>query len=211
MKEEIIKALSWRYAVQVFDQSKKIAEEDLNIILDSGRLAPSSIGIEAWKFIVVENEEIRAKLREAGYGQPKISEASHLIVLARRTDVREHITNERIERTAKIQQQDPLELDPLKGMLEGAIANRSDEVLDAWIASQVYIPLGIMIEAASLLQIDSAPMEGFSPEKFDEILGLKEKNLSATVLLALGYRGDDPVAKRPKVRREFSEVVEFVK
>jgi nitroreductase len=197
--------------VQVFDKDKKIPANDLQTILESARLTPSSFGIEAWKFIVVENPEVRAKLLEAGYGQPKIAEASHLVVIARRTDLRENISNERIERTAATFKADPSTLDGLKGMIEGTIAGKSDEVLNAWATAQTYIPLGVMVETASLLGIDSAPMEGFVPAQFDEILGLKEKNLTATVLLALGYRGDDKYASMPKVRRDFADVVEFVK
>ena len=213
MKNEITKALNWRYAVQVFDQAKKVTEDDLRTILESARLTASSYGIEAWKFLVVENPEIRAKLREAGYGQSKITDASHLIVLARRTDVRENISAERIQRTAQAFQQELTApaLVGFKSMIDGAIAGKSEKALDCWAAKQVYIALGTMMETASLLEIDNAPMEGFSPEKFDEILGLREKNLSATVLLALGYRGEDEAAKRPKVRRSFEEVVEFVK
>ena len=211
MKKEIIESLEWRYAVQVFNPSKKIKDEDLNTILESGRLTPSSYGIEAWKFIVVENPEIREKLREAGYGQSKISDASHLIVLARRTDVKENISQERIDRTAETFKVEASSLNGFKEMIDGAINSRTVEALDAWAARQVYIPLGTMIETASLLGIDSAPMEGFDSQKYDEILGLKDKNLSATVLLALGYRGEDEVAARPKVRRNFEDVVEFIK
>lgn len=211
MNEKIVKALNWRYAVQAFNQNKKIAKNDLKTILESARLAPSSFGLEAWKFVVVENKEVREKLKEAGYGQPKIAEASHLIVIARRTDLRENVANERIERTAKIYAADPSTLDGLRRMIEGTIAGKSDEVLNAWAIAQTYIPLGVMVETASLLGIDSAPMEGFVNEKFDEILGLKEKNLTATVLLALGYRGEDKYASMTKVRRDFADVVEFVK
>ena len=211
MKEKIVEAMKWRYAVQVFDQTKKISEGDLKTILESGVLTASSYGIEAWKFLVVENPEVREKLREAGYGQPKISEASHLIVLARRTDMREKISQERIDRTAETFKVDVASLGGFKDMIDGAIAMRNDEALDSWAAKQVYIPLGTMMETASLLGIDNAAMEGFEPAKFDEILGLKEKNLSVTVLLALGYRGQDEAASRPKVRRNFDDVVEFIK
>ena len=211
MNEKIVKALEWRYAVQVFDQAKKVSEADLKTILEAGRLTPSSYGIEAWKFIVVENPEVRAKLREAGYGQPKISEASHLVVIARRTDIRENISKERIERTVSTLKVEPAVLDGLKNMIDGTIAGKSDEALNAWETAQTYISLGSMITAASLLGVDSAPMEGFQPDKFDEILGLKEKNLTATVILALGYRGEDEAAKRQKVRRSFEDVVQFVK
>lgn len=211
MKKEIIEALKWRYAVQVFDSSKKIKDDDLKTILESGRLAPSSYGVEAWKFIVVENPEIRAKLREAGFGQPKITDASHLIVLARRTDVKDNISQERIDRTAREFKVEASSLNVFKEMIDGAINSKPEGVLAAWAAKQVYIPLGIMIETASLLGIDSAPMEGFDSQKYDEILGFGERNLSATVLLALGYRGEDKTMARPKIRRNFEDVVEFVK
>ena len=211
MNKKIVDALNWRYAVQVFDQAKKVTAEDLNTILEAGRLTASSYGIEAWKFLVIENAEIRGKLREAGYGQPKISEASHLIVIARRTDMRENISKERIERTAQTFKQTVDDLAGFREMIDGAIAAKADEVLDSWAAKQTYIPLGTMMEAASLLGIDNAAMEGFDPQKYDEILGLKEKNLSSTVLLALGYRGEDETAKRPKVRRKIEDVVEFIK
>lgn len=211
MQERITEALRWRYAVNAFDSSKKVSRNDLQTILESARLAPSSIGLEPWKFIVVENPELRGRIREASYGQPKVTEASHLVVIARRTDVRENIARERLERTAQAQHQDIGELDGLKRMIEGSIAMRDDATLDAWMARQVFIPLGIMVETASLLGIDSAPMDGFDPAAVDEILGLKAKHLASTALLAIGYRGADPAETRPKVRRAFDEVVEFAK
>ena len=211
-KEEIISALNWRYAVQGFDATKKVSAEDLNTILEAGRLAPSSFGLEGWKFIVVENPELRAKVSAAGYGQPKITEASHLIVIARRTDAREAIVAERIARTAKIQGVDASALDGFKQMLDGTVASRDDAALDTWMRLQAYIPLGIMMETASLLQVDNAAMEGFDPKGVDEALGLTAKHLTATTLLALGYRSSaDESAARPKVRRAFDEVVEFLK
>ena len=85
--QEILQALNWRYAVKIFDPSKKVSEEDLYTILESARLSPSATGIEMWKFIVVENPEIRIKIREVGDNQPKITDASHLIVLTYRTDI----------------------------------------------------------------------------------------------------------------------------
>lgn len=211
MQEQILKALGWRYAVQNFDGTKKIGESELETILESGRLTPSSFGLEPWKFIVIENAEIRQKIQAASYGQPKVSEASHLVVIARRTDAREKIVGERITRTAKIQNQEESSLDGFKQMLDGVIGSRDDAALDAWNARQAYIALGMMMETASLLGVDNAAMEGFDPSAVDEILGLKEKNLTSTVMLALGYRGEDTSAERPKVRRDFDEVVEFVK
>jgi nitroreductase len=206
-KEQILKAMDWRYATQVFDTTKKVTNEDLHTILEAARLSPSSIGIEAWKFLVIRNPELRAKVGT----QPKMTQASHLILITYRTDVFEHITQERLERTAKIQHQKVEELDGLKKTLEnGIIPKHENGTLEAWVRAQAYIPLGIMIETASLLGIDNGPMEGFDPAVVDELLGLKEKNLKSLTMLALGYRGEDPAALRPKVRREFDDVVEFI-
>jgi nitroreductase len=206
-REEIIQALSWRYATQVFDKEKKVDEEDIHTILEAARLSPSPFGIEPWKFLVIQNPELRAKVGK----QPKMTEASHLIVITYRTDVVENITRERIERTAKIQNQKATELDGLKKSIESSIQKKyTDGNLESWIRSQSYIPLGIMIETASLLGIDNGPMEGFDPQTVDEVLGLKEKNLKSLTMLALGYRGEDPASLRPKVRRAFDEVVEFI-
>ena len=201
------KALNWRYATKVFDPAKKVSDADIAAILESGRLAPSSFGIEAWAFVVVADPKLRAALRAAAYGQPKVTDASHLVVIARRTDARTAITNELIERTSKITGQPAGAFDSLKGMVDGSMKSRSDAELDAWVKCQCYIPLGTMIEAASLLNIDNCPMEGFDPKKVDEILGLPAKNLVSTTMLALGYRGADPAAGTPKVRRPTEEVV----
>jgi len=210
MNKEIIDALRFRYAVQTFDPTKIINSEDLHTILESAQLAPSSIGLEAWKFLVIENKDIREQLKAVAYGQSKVTDASHLIVLTYRTDY-ENIANERLERTAKTQNESVENLSGLKSMAESGIARVvANGTYESWMTSQTYIPLGIMMETASLLKIDNAAMEGFDANKVNEILGLKDKNLKVATMLALGYRGEDSVAKRPKTRRDFADVIEFI-
>jgi len=112
---------------------------------------------------------------------------------------------------SKIKKIDSEKLSEFKSMLENAVTQKIENgTLDSWIKSQAYIPLGIMIETAALLEIDTCPIEGFQPEKVDEVLGLKAKNLKSVALLAVGYRGNDPMSSGPKVRRDFEEVVEFI-
>jgi len=207
-KEEMLKALNWRYAVKIFDKDKKISEEDLNTILESGILSPSSLGLEPWKFIVVKDPETRAKLFEVS-NQPKVTDASHLIILTYKTDIKE-IIKERLERTAKIQNQKVEELDTYKLFLENGTKNKKDTELDSWLKAQSYITLGMMVYTASLLEIDNCPMEGFQNDKVDEILNLKTQNLKSVTMLAIGYRGIDPQAEKPKIRKDFSDVVEFI-
>lgn len=209
--QTIIDALKWRYATQIFDMSKSLEEEKLSVILESARLAPSSIGIEPWKFIVVENADIRAKLKAAGFNQPKITDAPVLIVIAYRLDLKENMSKERVERTVKTMNMEASAFDGLKNMIDGSFSGKSQQEVETWAKSQAYIPLGMMVETAALLGVDAGPMEGFDANTVDEILGLKAKHLHATSMIALGYRAEDPAALRPKVRRDFDEVIEFIK
>lgn len=207
--EEIISALKKRYAVKVFDPSKKVNDDDLATILESARLSPSSFGFEPWKFIVVANPDIRAKLRAAGYDQTNITDASHLIVIAQRTEP-DALVDELITRAAAARGKEKSELAGFEKMVAGAMSSVQGEARDRWLKAQTYIPLGIMIETAALLGVDTCPMEGFDPEQVDVILGLKEKHLHAATMLAVGYRGNDPYATSPKVRRAHDEVIETI-
>ncbi len=209
MKEKIIKALNWRYAVKIFNKEKKVREEDVHTILEAGRLSPSSSGFEPWKFIMVKDLSVRQKLFEVS-NQPKVIDASHLIVITYKTDP-EGLIRERLERTAKIQNQKEEELEKYKQYLEKSLHTKiEDNSFESWVKAQTYIPLGIMIETAALLEIDAGPMEGFEKDKVDEILGLKEKKLKSVTMLALGYRGEDPASLKPKVRRNFDDVVDVI-
>jgi len=148
---------------------------------------------------VVKNSEIRAQLRAAAYDQAKVTDASDLIIIAHRTDP-ETVAHELVERTATAQGKTTEELAGLKGMVDGAVARNTPEQNNAWFKNQTYIPLGMMIETASLLGIDNGPMEGFDRTKVDEILGLTAQNLTASTMLALGYRAEDAW---PKTRRAY--------
>lgn len=207
MQDTILTALNWRYAVKEFDQNKPLNKALVDTILESGRLAPSSDGFEPWKFIVVHDPATRQKLRDVAYGQPKVTDAPYLVVLAYRTDA-DALADEQVARIARVQNQSEAELAGLKQYFAASIAAKKAAGFEAWSRAQSYIPLGIMIETAALLNVDAGPMEGFDPQKVGDILGLPAKNLKATTMLALGYRAAEP--KRPKVRRSPEEVIEFV-
>ncbi|MBP9803021.1 MAG: NAD(P)H-dependent oxidoreductase [Candidatus Pacebacteria bacterium] len=207
-EKEIIDALNTRYAVKIFDKNKKISNEELNTILESGRLSPSSLGLEPWNFIVVNDLKTREAIYEYSK-QPKVLDASHLIILTYKTNLVE-VIKERLERTAKIQNQKLEELESYKKFLEDSTKNKTEIELQSWLKAQTYIPLGIMTLTASLLGIDNCPMEGFQNEKIDEILNLKDKNLKSVTMLALGQRGEDPNALKPKIRKNFEEAITIV-
>ena len=207
-----IEALNWRYAVQAFDPKKKLTPEQLTILTEALRLAPSAFGLQPWKFIIVSNPEIRAKLREAAYGQPKVTDASHFIVLATPVKVDAAFADTFIASVAKTRGLKVSDLKGLEDMVKGALARNTPEANREWAARQAYIALGSLLTAAAIEGIDAGPMEGFDPKKFDEILGLDKLGLESRAAVAVGFRDpSDPAAARVKSRFSRDEVIVEVK
>jgi nitroreductase/dihydropteridine reductase len=203
----IVDKLKWRYATKKFDTTKKLTEDQLSHLLGAVQLAPSSIGLQHYKVLVIQNPKVRARLREAAYGQPQVTDASHLIVFAAETNMDEAYGKSFIDLIAQTRNVARETLAGLEGMVLGAINGRTPEQRVLWAQKQAYIALGVLVTAAADLGIDAGPMEGFDPAKFDEILGLKEKGLTATVIAAVGFRAeDDHFSKLVKVRRPASEL-----
>lgn len=207
MSDSILSPLQWRYATKQFDPTKKISEEDMQVLLESLRLAPSSTNTQPWTFIVVEDTGLRAALREAAFGQPQVSEASHFLVLARKTKLDEAHIDHIVEVTAQLRHQQIADLAGFKAMMTQALGEPGDRQA-TYASNQVHIALGFLLTTAARMQIDACPMGGFMPEKFDEILHLKEKNLASVVICALGYRSEtDKYATAPKSRLPLDEVI----
>jgi nitroreductase / dihydropteridine reductase len=201
-------ALAWRYATKKFDPSKKVSEADLASILEAGNLAPTAYGLQPFRIIKIENRDLRSKMREVSYGQAQVTEAGTLLVIARRTDIDEAYITEYIERTAEIRGMNTADLEGFKATMIGDMTSRSQENINAWSGRQSYIALGTMIAQASLLGVDTGPMEGFVNAQVDEILDLKEHNLESVAYLVLGYRDEsDTFASLKKVRLPLEDFV----
>ncbi|MBI2042812.1 NAD(P)H-dependent oxidoreductase [Candidatus Pacearchaeota archaeon] len=206
--KNFIGALNWRYATKQFDTAKKVSKKDLNELLESARLSASSFGLQPWKFVVVEDKKTREKLREVGFGQPQITDASHLIVLCSIRDVDGKYIRKYIENIAKIR---GISADMLKGFEDTMIGfskQLGKQAMLEWAKKQTYIALGTLLSACALKKIDASPMEGFNPVEFDKILGLEKLGLASAVLCAVGYRSEkDENAKYKKVRFDMKDIV----
>ena len=200
--ETLINQLNWRYATKKFDSTRKINAQDWATLEQALLLTPSSGGLQPWKFIVVTDPAVRAKLTPASYGQPQINDASHLVVFTAKTGFSAADVDAHIQHVAEIQGAPVETLAPLRGMLIGGIVQSQDEnARNAWARNQAYIALGNLLTSAALLGIDACPMEGFDRAQYDEILGLKAKGYSSAVIATLGYRSPaDKYASAPKVR-----------
>jgi nitroreductase len=208
---EVINALNWRYAVKQFNPEKKVSKEDLDTILAAVRLAPSAYGLQPLKILVVENPELRAELRSFSYNQPQVTDASHLLVLCTFNEINEEIIKGMIEFTAEARGKEVVELSRYHEFLKGAILPMDTEEMKKWNDHQVYIALGHLLQTCAHLRIDSTPMEGFDPVKYDEILGLTEKGLKAVLVCPLGYRSEeDGYQHLKKVRKPLDKYVLYI-
>jgi nitroreductase / dihydropteridine reductase len=208
-----------RYAAKAFDPEKKIPEELMDELRTLLRLSPSSVNSQPWHFVIASTGEGKARIGAAtrpayAYNEPKILNASHVVVLCARTDLDDaHLA-------ALLEQEDrdgrfatpEAKAGQEKGRAFYVNIHRSQRGdLSSWMEKQVYLALGMLLLGAAALGIDACPMEGFDPAKFDEILGLAKDGYAATVLATAGYRAaDDSYAKLAKVRAAAKDVIVHV-
>jgi nitroreductase len=209
--EILFKQMAWRYACKKFDPTKKIREADWNILAETLRYAASSYGLQPWKFIVVQNPELRKELRTLSWGQSPVTDASHFIVLTYKEKMdEEHITRH-IEQTAKIQGIDPSALAGFKNVMLGdLVKGPRSEVIKWWAQRQCYIAMGSFLTTAGLMEIDSLPMEGLDPAGYDKALGIENSGYKTVAAIACGYRADDDKYQHAKkVRFDMSDVLSY--
>ena len=209
MKNEFLKAMDFRHACKIFDESKKIPDEDINFILECARKSPSSFGMEPWKFLVITNDKLKEKLRPACWNQVQITSCSHLIVVLASIESVKPESGEPLKRFSRRDMpQDKLDfyMDLYAKHLSKTLS--SDENIWAWTSKQTYIALANMMTAAASIGIDSCPIEGFEKEKVEEILELDTSKYQLSVMLPLGYRLNEQSSQQ---RLSFDEVVEFIR
>ena len=193
-------ALAWRYATKKFDPSKRIPADVWSALEDTLHQAPSSFGLQPWRFDVVEDPAMRASLRAASWNQPQITDASHLVVLSRRSPIGPADVAAFLARTAEVRKQPIEQFDGYRKMIEGFILQPGFDA-EGWTARQVYIALGFFLSGAAMLGVDSCPMEGIDPRLYDDALGLPALGYRTTVVVTAGYRAsEDGNATLPKVR-----------
>lgn len=211
---DLLKQLGWRYAVKKFDPTRKIPAETWDTIERAVILSPSSFGLQPWRFFVVDNPDTRAKLRAVSWNQSQITDASHMVVFARRGEVTAADIDAHIARIVEVRQTPPAVLNDLRSMMLGSIsepATLPGGNMVTWTRSQVYIALGFFLSTCALLGVDACPMEGFDPAQYDEVLGLPAQGYHAVVIATAGYRAaDDWLAPLAKVRHPRERTIRHI-
>lgn len=209
--KQFLDNLMWRYATKKFDSSKKLSSDQLSLIEESLRLAPSSYGIQPWKFYLIEDITMRERIKEAAYGQSQITDASNIFVLASKIGLSDKDIEVFIKEISETRGVAESDLDEHKNTLLGFISGKSQEWLDNWSARQLYIALGFGLMSAAQNNIDACPMEGFDPDKVSELIGAKQDGYQVKSIMALGFRSpDDSYASLKKVRFSKEKVIKII-
>jgi nitroreductase len=208
----LLQQLRWRYAVKRFDRSKKIAPADWATLEEALVLSPSSYGVQPWKFIVITDQATKEKLVPLSYHQSQVADCSHVVVFCIKKPLKSADIDAHIARCVEVRGVAPESLAKyrdvmVRDLIEGARSWKINE----WAANQTFIALGNFMTSAALLAIDTCPMEGFEPAKYDQELGLAKRGLAASIVCVAGYRAaDDKYATTKKVRFEIEKVVERI-
>jgi nitroreductase / dihydropteridine reductase len=205
----LIEKLNWRYATKRMNGTK-VPQEKIDRILEAIRLSPTSFGLQPFKVIVVEDPALRERIYNEACQQPQIKEASHILVFAANKNVGAELVDDYMNLIAKTREIPVENLDGFRAAFDGIVAGDTAQNF-IWTARQAYIAFGVGIVAATNEDVDATPMEGFSTEALDKILGLTEQNLGSTTILTLGYRDEknDQLVHAAKVRKSKSALFEF--
>jgi len=209
---DILTQLRWRYAVKKFDAARKIPDATWKALEEVLVLSPSSYGVQPWRFVVVEDPAVRARLRPVSWNQTQVTDASHYVVFAAKQTVSEADVDAFVKRICDVRGVTPESMKFYRDMMMGGIVQAmGPEKQLHWAALQTYIALGNFMTAAAVAGIDTCPIEGLDPAKYDEILGLPAQGYRTFCACAAGYRAaDDKYASAPKVRYPAADIVRHV-
>lgn len=209
---KVIEDLNWRYATKKFDPSKKISTSDIEVIKESLRLTASSYGLQPNHFLIIENVSLREELVPASYGQQQVLEASHLIVICAYNDLTERHVDSYVENIISTRESDPDRVKNYGDFMKKTFAEMSNEDKLTWASKQAYIVLGQLLHTCATLRIDSTPMEGFIPERYSDILDLKDKHLTPILVCPIGYRHEEDATQHlGKVRKDQADLFDIIK
>jgi len=200
-------AMNYRHACKVFDNSKKVSDQNFKHILEFGRLSPSSFGMEQWRFKVIETPDVREKLKEACWNQPQITDASHVIVICTITSDVEPGTAY-VERLFKRRN---LPEEATNVYLEKYASHHKVEIVPrmntyAWSSKQCYLALANMMTGAASLGVDSCPIEGFDKAKVEKVLNIDISYEEVAVVVTFGYRAGE---QTDRLRQNIDDLVEY--
>lgn len=202
MEDLFMSAMHFRHACKLFKKDSEILNDDMDYILEAGRMSPSSFGLEHWHFLDIRSDQVKEALEPVCWNQPQITSCSNLVVILGKKNMRS--TNPYVQKQFKRRKLSPDKYDTYMERIKSFVDVRDDAILNEWSARQCYIAAGNMMTAAACRQIDSCPIEGFEREKVESVLNIDCSEYFAALLVAFGFRGTE---QQERLRLSLDEVV----
>lgn len=203
-----LESLKWRYAVKKFDKNKVLTKAKISILKEAFNLTATSYGLQPLKLVIIHNKTIQEKLVSHSWNQPQVADASHLLVICIPKKYTITEVHNYFNLVQEIRNTPEAIINPFKDFLTDEINKKTQEELLIWNKNQAYLALGNLLTICALENIDSCPMEGFMPDKYDEILKLENHNLTSVLVLPIGFRADDDYMKDlKKVRKNLEDSI----
>jgi len=204
----IIESLQWRYATKKFDNKRILPQEKIDIIIEAFNLTATSYGLQPLKLIIIRDKELQKELTTHSWDQQQVADASHVFVICIENEVGKEYITQYFDRVKTIRNTPTEILDPFKEQLVSSFKEKPSQEISNWASKQAYLAMGNLLTVCAVEKIDACPMEGFIPDKYDEILNLKDLGLSSVLVLPVGYRAkDDMFSSFKKVRRSIADTV----
>ena len=209
---DIINSLEWRYATKKFDSSKKLTEAQINTLKRAFTLTATSFGLQPLKMLVISNKELQEEIVPLAFGQRQVADASHLLVICIEDNTTTADINNYFNRVIETRGTDEEIISNFRQQLIDMFNKKSIDEKQLSSKHQAYITLGNLMTVCAVEKIDACPMEGFLPNKVDDLLNLSEKNLKSVLLLPVGFRAEnDFMSSQKKVRKPLEELILEIK
>lgn len=204
----MIDALEWRYATKKFDASQKIDQSKIDLLKKAFNLTPTSYGLQPLRLVIVKDQAIKDQLFKFSYNQAQVKTASHVLVICIENTVDESFINHNFELQKEIRNTTDEIVNPFREFLIKDFDKKTEQDIQKWAVNQAYLAMGNLLTICAAEKIDACPMEGFESKAYDDILNLREKGISSSLVLPIGYRAvDDKFADFQKVRRPQEETI----
>ena len=206
----LLEQLNWRYATKQFDPNQLIPADIWQALEKSLVLTPSSYGLQPWKFLIITNPQLKEELKPLSWNQSQVTDCSHFVVFTIKKNLAPADVDHFVETIASVRGVTVESLTGYRNMMVNDVVYGSRSLtVNEWATRQVYIALGNFMTSAALLGVDTCPLEGIEPSKYDRVLKLPEQGFATVVACAAGYRAaDDKYADLAKVRYPQAEVIE---
>lgn len=149
-----------RYTVKKYNPQTEISQEKVDELKAILNLSPSSINSQPWNFVFIKSQATKEQLSEFSFhNRQKVIDCSYVIVF-QVLKSSEHFEKHMHDYLNEVG----------VNYYNTLIKPKGEESVKSWMTHQVYIALGVLLSACAEMEIDSTPMEGIEPDRYDAII-----------------------------------------